>query len=198
MILGFHVIMTAYGFWLPNDPRGSWSTWIRQWELLRFGEATKIFTRQSVAHRPHDHALRLAAKKALMYEPVSFTGVQAVEIASGFKRACEEGAYRIWAASILPEHIHLVVARHQRSISQIAAHLKGKASEHLALKEMHPFQNSRTPAGDRVSAWTRRFWKVFLYSDHDIRNAIGYVRRNPAKEGKRLQHWSFVTAYNSW
>ena len=24
-VLAYHLIMTAYGFWLPNEPRGSWS-----------------------------------------------------------------------------------------------------------------------------------------------------------------------------
>jgi hypothetical protein len=28
MILGYHVIFGAYGFWLPNDPRGSWSDFV--------------------------------------------------------------------------------------------------------------------------------------------------------------------------
>jgi len=28
MVIGFHVILTAYGFWLPNDPRGSWSEFV--------------------------------------------------------------------------------------------------------------------------------------------------------------------------
>ena len=25
MVLGYHIVCTAYGFWLPNDPRRSWS-----------------------------------------------------------------------------------------------------------------------------------------------------------------------------
>ncbi len=28
MIHAYHVIMGAYGFWLPNDPRGSWSAFV--------------------------------------------------------------------------------------------------------------------------------------------------------------------------
>jgi hypothetical protein len=28
MIRASHVIFGAYGFWLPNDPRGSWSTFV--------------------------------------------------------------------------------------------------------------------------------------------------------------------------
>ena len=198
MILGFHVIMTAYGFWLPNDPRGSWSDWIRRWELLRFGEATKVTTRKSLAHHPHDHALRLAAKKALMYPPVQFTGEQAREIGAGFAEAASTAGYRLWAASILPEHVHLIIGRHARSIQIVAAHLKGRANAHLAAAGIHPFQDIHTPAGDRVSPWTRRFWKVFLYSPEHIITAINYVRRNPMKEGLKEQRWYFETPYSAW
>ena len=48
------LIMTTCGFRLPNDPRGSWSDWMRQWELYAFGAATKVETRRSVAKQPHD------------------------------------------------------------------------------------------------------------------------------------------------
>lgn len=40
MVYGYHVIMPMYGFWLPNDPRGSWSEFIRSWEIGRFGQTT--------------------------------------------------------------------------------------------------------------------------------------------------------------
>jgi hypothetical protein len=75
MILAFHFILSAYGFWLPNDPRGSWSDCIRNFELLRFGPATKVNTTRSLAAEPHDEQLRLAAIQALRYPPVEFTGI---------------------------------------------------------------------------------------------------------------------------
>jgi len=28
MVRGYHVIFGMYGFWLPNDPRGSWSDYV--------------------------------------------------------------------------------------------------------------------------------------------------------------------------
>jgi hypothetical protein len=58
MIVAYHIIFSAYGFWLPNDPRGSWSDFIRSWELFRFGPATKTTARRSVAHREHDRWAR--------------------------------------------------------------------------------------------------------------------------------------------
>ena len=42
MVLASHLIISAYGFWLPNDPRGSWSDFVGSWELLKFGPATKV------------------------------------------------------------------------------------------------------------------------------------------------------------
>ena len=51
MVLGCHVIFSAYEFWLPNDPRGSWSDFVSGWKLLSFGSDTKIDTHLSFARK---------------------------------------------------------------------------------------------------------------------------------------------------
>ena len=114
MVLAYHCIFGFYGFWLPNDPRGSGSDYVASRELLNFGPATKVSSHRSVAGRPHDHAARLAAKKALRYPPVVITGIQAVAVADGFRKATQEGNYLLQACAILPDHVHLVIARHDR------------------------------------------------------------------------------------
>ena len=38
MIIGHHLIWTAYGWWLPNDPRGSMSREIRKDALIDLGD----------------------------------------------------------------------------------------------------------------------------------------------------------------
>lgn len=63
MIVGYHLIFGTYGFWLPNDPRGSWSDFVGSWDLFRYGPATKTTERRSLAHDKHDQALRLAARR---------------------------------------------------------------------------------------------------------------------------------------
>jgi hypothetical protein len=73
MVYASHVIFCAYGFWLPNDPRGSWSDFVGSWELYRYGAATKVDTRESLAAAEHNRRERLAAKTALKYPAVTFS-----------------------------------------------------------------------------------------------------------------------------
>ena len=65
MVIAYHIIYGMYGFWLPNDPRGSWSDFVGSWELYRYGPATKVDDYRSYAHDPHDRKKRLEAKSAL-------------------------------------------------------------------------------------------------------------------------------------
>ncbi len=65
MIAACHIIFGAYGIWLPNDPRGSWSDCVGSWELFRHGTATKTDGRRSAAYDAHDRAHRVAVKAKL-------------------------------------------------------------------------------------------------------------------------------------
>ena len=38
MVAGYHLIWTVYGYWLPNDPRGSTSTEVRVEPIKELGE----------------------------------------------------------------------------------------------------------------------------------------------------------------
>lgn len=195
MIHGFHVILSAYGFWLPNDPRGSWSDWVRSWDLLRYGSATKVDSRASVAHVSHNIFQRRAAKAALKYPEVHFSGRQALSIGIGFRNAVEEGGYIIHSCSILPQHVHLVFGPHERNIRRIAGHLKGRATQQLAQDGIHPLANYTKRDGATPSPWAQRSWAVYIFSEEHMQAAIRYVENNPLKESKPRQTWSFISPY---
>jgi len=101
----------------------------------------------------------------------------------------------IWACSILPEHVHLVIARHRYKIEQVANLLKGASTRALAAEGLHPL--ARFAGGKRQppKMWARGEWKVFLDDTADIRRAIRYVENNPSKEGKPEQHWQCMTEF---
>lgn len=187
MLLGFHTIISARGFWLPNDPRGSWSDFVWAWDLFRYGPATKVETRRSVAHVPHDRAARRAAKSALKYPPVVFTDEQIEIIAEGFAQAAREGGYAIHAAAILPDHNHLILGPQERSIGQVVGHLKSKGLMALRRAGVHPYaehadQNDRVP-----TCWAEDYWKVYIYSHEHLHRAVRYVEENPIKERRPRQ-----------
>jgi REP element-mobilizing transposase RayT len=195
MVIAAHLIFGAYGFWLPNDPRGSWSKIVASWEIYLHGKATTVSTRRSVAHVKHDSDRRFAAKSALKYPAVKFNGIQARAIARGFAIAAEEGAYVLHACSILPDHVHLVIAHHEKLPRQIMGHLKSSATKELLKEGLHPFANECSLNERLPSPWVRGGWTVYLNTPDDVKRAVRYVRDNPLKEGKRMQHWLFVTEY---
>ena len=85
MVHGYHLILPMYGFWLPNDPRGSWSDVVRRWELVRFGTSTQSVERKSFEQLTDDEIRkRDAAKKKLKFPAVSLSGIQAASIGRGF------------------------------------------------------------------------------------------------------------------
>ena len=195
MVLGSHVIFSAYGFWLPNDPRGSWSDFVGAWELFRFGRATKTDERHSLAQRPHDQHARLAAKRALKHPPVRLTGLQARAVGRGFAEMADKGDLTVWACSILPEHVHLVIERHGHSVEQIVNFLKGAATRQMLREDLHPLAQFAGPGRRPPKAWARGLWKVFLDRTANVPRAIRYVEGNPAREGLPPQKWSFVRPY---
>src|ERR1700748_781167 len=89
MVRLYHAIFSAYGFWLPNDPRGSWSEFVHSWELFRAGGIAKAVTGQrSYALETHDADRRRSAKQSLLFPPARFDEPTRKAIAAGFADAC--------------------------------------------------------------------------------------------------------------
>jgi hypothetical protein len=191
MVLAYHCILGFYGFWLPNDPRGSGSDYIASWELFRYGPATKSHSRRSVAHKPHDHELRLSAKDALKHPPIEISGRQALAIAQGFWTASQEAGYRFHACAILPDHLHLVIGWHWRDIRLLVGHLRAQATRAVRKLALPPFHDDNA-----VPVWGAHGWNVALDSPQAVDRAIAYADDNPEKEGLPRQRWQMVVPFD--
>ena len=195
-VLAYHVCFATYGFWLPNDPRGSNSTFVGAEHLRKFGPATKVRDRRSHARDPHDAALRAAAKRALRYPPVEFNGRQALAVARGFARAVERTGCLIHACAIMPAHVHLVIARHRYDVEQLVRQLKADATRQLMAEKLHPLASfARAGGATPPTCWGGKCRKVFCFTDAHVIDEIDYVAQNPIRAGLRKQDWSFVTPY---
>ncbi|MCX7422584.1 MAG: hypothetical protein NT013_23995 [Planctomycetia bacterium] len=194
MIHGYHVIIVTYGSWLPNDPRGSWSDFVAAWELYRFGRVPRAPANGSLSNNPQLAIQRGQIQRSLKYPAVQFTGQQARAVGNGFLNAANKNRITIWACSILPEHVHLVLGRCAKSCETKTNFLKGEATKELNKQNLHPLaahsKDGRTP-----TPWAKKHWQVYLDSEQAIENAMAYVLDNPEKEGKPRQTWPCVTPF---
>lgn len=193
MVIAYHVCFSTYGFWLPNDPRGSNSWEVRAEHLKPFGPATKVHTRKSVARAAHNYRARLAAKRALWFEPVVLTGVQAQAVGNGFGQYIRKSGLIVRACAILPTHVHLVIMRHRLSIEQVVNLLKGSATRCLRDRKLYPGGGAPDNGEYAQRLWGRGLRKVFINDLQHLDDEIQYVNNNPLKEGKPRQTWGFVT-----
>jgi REP element-mobilizing transposase RayT len=188
-MIAYHIVFGAYGFWLPNDPRGSWSTFVGSWELFRFGKATKTSERRSVAARSHDRRQRLAAKAVLQRPPVMLSDTQINAVATGFSQYALSENLPIYACAVMRDHVHLVVAARRFDPHKLVIQLKSAATSKLCERMIHPFDG-------KAKAFARGEWVVYLDTPEEVCRAIRYVEQNPEKEGLPRQHWPFVTPFN--
>lgn len=182
-VIGFHIIMTYYGFWLPNDPRGSgsWEVWAQH--LRPFGPATHVSSEHSVARVPHDREIRRRAKEALKYPAVMLDGERALSVGNGFKSYFIAHQLPCYACAIMPEHVHLVIPQSGKSIEKIMIELKTAAVKQLLADGLHPFQEYAERGEKLPKLWARDGRHRFLFTDADMRGRIGYVEKNPTFGG---------------
>ena len=154
---------------------------------------------RTILARPRRTRPRGAARGegALKYPPVQFSGVQARAVARGFAKYLRRLGIQVWACSIMPDHVHLVVRKLPMSVEQLVIQLNGAATRQLEEEGVHPLARYKEPGKRVPQCWVRGQWKVFL-DPEDVPRAIEYVRDNPVKEGKKQQSWSFVTPFDGF
>src|SRR5437763_15609411 len=188
MIVGYHLVWTAYGWWLPNDPRGSNSHEIRIERIAELGElhhGRKLVQPRSAEVRQFYEN----ARKALKYELLPFSPEAVAVIADAFAAVIAEQNYTCYACAIMPDHVHVLIRRHRDKAEQMIANLQVRSKERLieagARDSQHP-------------VWGGPGWKGFLNTQRDIERVIRYIRNNPVEIGLPEQSWRFVKEYHGW
>jgi REP element-mobilizing transposase RayT len=161
------------------------------------GEATMVRTRHSVAHRPHDVRLRRMAKEALKYQAVELRGIQARAVGRGIGAIVPKVGLVIHACSIMPNHVHVVVAKNRLDGDELIACLKRAGTRGMNDEGLHPMRNYQRANGRLPSPWAAGGWNVMLFTPEQIRAAVRYVEENPVRAGLKRQRWAFVVSFES-
>jgi REP element-mobilizing transposase RayT len=159
------------------------------------GEATKVNTTHSVASRPFDKARARRIKAALKYPAVELTGLQARAVGRGIAAICSKVGLTIHACAIMPDHVHLVVARHEMDGDEMIACLKRAGTRGMNEEGLHPLREFARGSGRLPSPWAERGWKVMLFTAEQMRAAIRYMEENPLRAGLKGQRWGFVVPF---
>src|SRR5437016_1419391 len=189
LVIAHHLIWTAYGWWLPNDPRGSGSKELRNDILAELGELH--FGRKRVQPAGREvHSFYNRAAELLHYPLLTFDEAARVEIAAAFGAVIEVQRYTCYACAIMPDHVHILIRKHKHQAEEMMETLKEASRIRLCATghrtAIHP-------------TWTDGIgWKVFLEHPDEIRRTIPYIERNPLPLGLPQQHWPFVTVYDGW
>jgi REP element-mobilizing transposase RayT len=188
MVIAYHLIWTAHGTWLPNDPRGSGSRRVAAPQLAGLGELH--FGRKK--KQPPRRVIREfydAAEERLLFDVIRFGSREAALIADAFADAIREHRYTCYACAIMPDHVHLVIRKHRHAAEDMIETLQAASRCQLI---------ARGRASEDHPVWTQGGCKRFLGTPQHVRTAIRYVENNPFKIGAPAQHWPFVTVYDNW
>jgi hypothetical protein len=164
-LLATHLVWGCYGFWLPNDPRGSWSRYVGSRPIHEVaGRATTVDTDRSLAKRSHDLHHRRSAKQALHDHPTRLDGTAARDVALAVGDAARWLDLTIFALVVMPDHVHAVVGRSPLRPRELMAKLKSRATRRLNDHRLNP-----RPDG---TPWCKGGWNVLLYDERSVDRAI--------------------------
>lgn len=188
IVVAYHVMWTLYGWWLPNDPRGSTSRNIRNDLITERGELH--FGRKRF--QPAGKDIRTFYKQAaavLKHPLLSFSPADFPIVADAIGDAISNCGYTCYACAAMQDHVHLLIRRHRELAEEMIEKIQSLSRERLVecglRDEGHP-------------TWTRGGWKVFLDHPDEVVRTIRYVVDNPKKMRMPVQRWPFVKEYDNW
>jgi REP element-mobilizing transposase RayT len=187
-VIGYHLIWTAYGWWLPNDPRGSMSRFVCSEVIFELGNLHHGRKQVQPASRDIRRFYETAQGK-LKYPLLELELNDFAVLAQAFSEVMESERYTCYACAFMPDRVHLLIRKHK--------HLAEEMIEHLQNSTREAMQRSGARAPDHP-LWGGPGWKVFLDMPDDIRRTIGYIEQNPVRIGRLKQRWDFVKAYDGW
>ena len=171
IVIAHHLIFSAYGWWLPNDPRGSSSYKIRNHRLAELGALHHGRKKVQPAGWTIREFYREAASGYLKHALLTFSEHDVREIGDAFRDVIEEQTYTCWACVVMPDHVHLLIRKHKHKAEEMIENFQ--THSRLRLRAL----GSRKP---NHPVWGGPGWKVFL--DHRPRGVANdrVHRKEPA------------------
>lgn len=188
MIIAHHLVLTGYGHWLPNDPRGSNSEETFTSELAAIAE-THVGRRKRQPSRGELKEFHRKAEELLAHRVLWFEEAQRSLIAEAVGAAISEQRLVCYACAVLSCHVHLLIRRHKLRGQELVTILKERIRS-----RMH--QSGVVPAEHPVFSTDMRVY--YKYDPRAVRACIKYIHENFTKHGIPPVEYEFVSPYDDW
>lgn len=170
--IGYHIVKTGYGLWLPGDARGSWSA---GWDdLIAFTDPHTL--------QPGDPVRLGMSADRMKHPPVRWTPDMLAAMERTLTRCMEESDWRIAAASLEPTHIHLVLTYTAGDIDKTCQWIADRCTKTI-----------RRDCGHRGPVWAKGKWCGFIFDQTAWTSAIQYVQRHNIRRGVGPRPYQFFT-----
>jgi REP element-mobilizing transposase RayT len=169
--IGYHIVISGYGLWLPGDERGHWSdAWDEQ---LGYIEPHVLHVGDPVRKR--------MAEERQKHAPVRLDAVMRSIAAETIGQCCAESDWRVAGASIEAIHTHLLLTYTDRKIENTVKWLNDQIT-----KAIH----QRTPHSGPV--WFKGRWRSFVFDPAVWRNTLRYIERHNERRGVGPRPYDFI------
>lgn len=188
MIIAHHIILTGYGHWLPNDPRGSLSC---EFRCEKLGDLGGIhFGRKRVQPSPEDiKSFYVRAAQYLKHPVLWFDTAKRQAVGEAFGELIRREGLTCYACGVLRNHAHLLIRRHRISAKEMIELLKDASRDALAAI-------TAAPVGHPV--WSEDPFVAYKDTPEAVATTVSYIRKNFTKHSLPPQDCSFVVPYDNW
>jgi REP element-mobilizing transposase RayT len=169
--LGYHLVKTGYGLWLPGDERGSWSS---AWD------AQIGYYEPHMLH-PGDPVRKRMAAERMKAAPVRFSETMMRVILEAIDRCAANSRWRVGACSLEPTHLHLQVTYFDGDIHRMAKWLSAEMT-----KAVHHRTNHQGPV------WTKGKWCSYIFNERTWHGVRRYIEQHNERRGLPPRPYSFI------
>ena len=169
--IGYHLVKSGHGLWLPGDTRGHWSAaWDEQ--IGHYGP-----------HQLHagDPVRERMARERMKHPPTRFTQVVINAIGDAVGACAIVSDWEIVAAAIEQTHMHLLLTYTERDIDNTAKWISQQST-----KKVH----RHTPFAGPV--WCEGKWLEFIFDQQHFENVRRYIERHNLRRGLPARPWKWI------
>jgi len=172
--LGYHIVISGYGLWLPGDQRGSWSA---AWdEQIGFVEPHTL--------HPGDPVRLRMSEERMKHPPVRLDSAMISVFLEVLADCAAKSDWVIAAASVEPSHTHLLLSYTERDIDATIKWVKDQAT-----KAIH----RRTTHGGPV--WCKGRWRTFLFDEDRWCEILKYIEEHNVRRGVGSRPYPFIVDF---